>query len=212
MSTIIPPSSDPERLADFIEQHAPGVIQTVVAALRGSAGSGPATIEHPIGRTTMQWRKVGTIDNFDHPWPEVHEHYPPMVVYEAADNVGLVRFCIGVPRERMPVYGRERGWASVWEVVNGQPREQRAVFVDTDDFAATGERIALISGKDGQPKKLFEPNDAPLLPPVYSGMRTAVHRTVCSGPYAKNRLGVLATDDEPEVMLNHALAHLRLRT
>jgi hypothetical protein len=34
----------------------------------------------------------------------------------------------------------------------------------------------------------------------------------CNGPYAKNRLGVVATDADTDVMLNHGVAHLRLRS
>ena len=43
-------------------------------------------------------------------------------------------------------------------------------------------------------------------------MRIAVQRDVCNGPYAKNRLGVLAGANDVEVMLDHALAQMRLRT
>jgi hypothetical protein len=50
------------------------------------------------------------------------------------------------------------------------------------------------------------------LPQIYKRMRIEVHRDRCNGPYAKNRLGVVANAEEPQVMLDHALAHLRLRT
>lgn len=201
------------RLADLIERHGPRVLEAVVSALRDTPDSAPATAGRAQnGGQGVEWHAVGTIKSFDHKWPGVHEHYPPMTVYEGRDQMGLVRFCIGVPQERMKVHGRERGWASVWEVVNGQPREQRAVFLETDDFTTTGDRVALIAGKSGKPRQLFEPGEEPQLPSVYAGMRIAVHRDVCTGPYAKNRLGVLARDDEVQVMLDHALAHLRLRT
>ena len=100
---------------------------------------------------------------------------------------------------------------SVWEVVNGQPREQRAVFVETDDHNVTGDHIAVISGKDGYKKRGYAPSERHALPDAYDGMRVEVHRDRCNGPYAKNRLGVVATSEEAEVMLEHALAHLRLR-
>ena len=141
------------------------------------------------------------------PW-----HYPSMPVFEGNDGRDLVRFAIGKPQERIPVYGRERGWISVWEVVNGQPRHQRAVFVETDDFSITGDHVAPIAGKGGEGKKLFEPSERDLLPAVYDGMRVEVHRDRCSGPNAKNRLTVVAREDEFEVMLNHALAHRHVRS
>jgi hypothetical protein len=132
-------------------------------------------------------------------------------MWEGQDAEGIIRFAIGKPVERIPVYGRERGWISVWEVVNGQPREQRAVFVETDDFETTGDHVALISGRRGSKKAGFPPNERAALPPLYRGMRVETHRDRCNGPYAKDRLAVVAREDEQEVMLNHALAHLRLR-
>lgn len=67
-----------------------------------------------------------------------------------------------------------------------------AVFAETDDFDTTGDHVAVISGKGGSKRAGFSP-------------------TECHGPYAKNRLAVVATEDEVGVMLDHALAHLRLR-
>jgi hypothetical protein len=86
-----------------------------------------------------------------------------MTVWEGRDNQGIVRFAIGKPKERVPVYGKTRGWMDA-------------------------------------------------LPAAYEGLRIEVHRDRCDGPYAKNRLAVVAREDEPEVMLTHALAHLRLRS
>jgi hypothetical protein len=216
----------PERLADLIEQHGQDVLNTLAAALRNMSsnqtepGSSSAGEADESGRTgdvassVRTWNQVGVIEGFEHVWPEVHEHYGPMTVWEGRDEQGPVRLAIGRPAERLHLYGRERGWVSVWEVVNGQPREQRANFIDTDDFETTGERIAVISGRDGGKKAMFAPGDEHLLPPVYRDMRIEVQRDRCNGPYAKNRLGVVATDGDGDldVMLNHALAHLRLRS
>lgn len=212
----------PQRLADLIEQHGEQVLETLATALRNMGAQSqpsPSTArlaERPSTDTATTfrptWRQVGVIEGFEHVWPEVHEHYGPMTLWEGRDEQGPVRLAIGRPAERLLLYGRERGWVSVWEVVNGQPREQRANFIDTDDFEATGERIAVISGKNGSKKAMFAPGDEHLLPPVYRDMRIEVQRDRCKGPYAKNRLGVVATDNDIDVMLNHALAHLRLRS
>src|SRR4051812_15084703 len=218
-----PPDLSLARLADLIERYADAVVPALVAALRGLGGepgdapaptapNGPPPSPAVSASATHRWTPVGVIEDFEHIWPEVHEHYDPMTVWQTTDEHGLVRLALGRPRETLTVYGRERGWLSVWEVVNGQPREQRAVFLDTDDYATTGEGIALISGKDGRKKALFTPGEEHLLPPVYRGMRVEVHRDRCSGPYAKNRLGVVATDQDTEIMLEHGLAHLRLRS
>jgi hypothetical protein len=195
----------PSRLADLIEEHGRDVLNMVVAALRAEP---PRAEAAPV---SVAWREVDTIEGFEHPWPGVHEHYPPMPVWQGQDDRGVARFAIGKPAERMNLYGRERGWISVWEVVNRRPREQRAVFVEADDFASTGDHVAVISGRGGSKKGGFAPHEDHALPSIYSGMRVEVHRHRCNGPYARNRLAVVAREDEPEVMLNHALAHLRLR-
>lgn len=214
------PELAPRRLADLIERHADMVVPTVVAALRAApeavaaaSRSDPPRPLSPVsaGAPPPRWTKVGVIEGFDHVWPEIHEHYGPMTVWETTDDRRVARLAVGRPAETLELYGRNRGWVSVWEVINGQPREQRAVFVDCDNYDATGERIALISGKDGRKRALFVPGEEHLLPPIYRTMRVEVHRDRCNGPYAKNRLGVIATDQDVEVMLNHGLAHLRLR-
>jgi hypothetical protein len=211
-STQPPISAD--RLADLLERHADSVVPLLVAALRAAPSDvavPPAARTTPTGGPARHWNKVGVIEAFDHVWPNVHEHYPPMDVWETVDERGVARLAIGRPAETLELYGRVRGWVSVWEVVNGQPREQRAVFVDCDDYATTGEGIALISGKDGRKRGLYAPGEEHLLPPTYRALRVEVHRDRCNGPYAKNRLGVIASDEDVEVMLNHGLAHLRLR-
>lgn len=225
-------SITPQHLAQLIERHGSEVLTTIVTALRQPASdpaiaSGPREgrvheTEQPAApqmpapgvppSASPSWRQVGSIERFEHRWPEVHEHYGPMTVWEGRDERGPVHLAIGEPQERLTIYGRERGWVSVWEVVNGEPRDQRAVFTETDDFEATGERIAVINGNHGDKKTGFTRGEAHLLPAVYHGMRIDLHRDRCSGPYAKNRLGVIASDRDTEVMLNHALAHLRLRS
>ena len=203
-----------ERLASFLEEHGDEVLDALIAGLRASAARDPAALasvaEATPAVTASVWRHVGEIDGFEHQWPEVHEHYGTMQVWEGADADGPVRLAIGAPRERLEIYGRERGWVSVWEVVNGQPREQRANFIEADDFDATGERIARIRGRGGNKKAGFAPHERHLLPAGYAGVRVEVQRDRCHGPYAPNRLGVVASDQEIETMLNHALAHLRL--
>lgn len=223
---------DPHQLADDIEAYA----AMIVSALRnqgnesGSAADAPKTHEGdergdptpPEPGASHYWKPSGEIEGFDTKWAappwwkaqghkELHEHYGPMRVYEADDGKGVIRIAIGEPSERLLFYGKERGWLSAWEVANGRPVRQLAVFVEVDDFETTGERAALISGKDGAAKKGFAPNERHLLPPAYVGMRIEVQRDRIVGPYSRNRLVVVARADEIDTMLNHALAHLRLR-
>lgn len=220
-------------LANLIEQHA----SLIVAALRaydgGSANSdesgSPAmatqttgAVGASTGTAPPTWVEVDLIDGFETKWPapevlraqghaQLHEHYGPMKVFEGRDEVGLARLAIGAPSERYEFYGRDRGWLSVWEVVNGRPARQLANFIEVDDFAESHDRAALISGKDGGAKKGFSPHERDLLPPSYDGMRVEVQRDRIVGPYSRKRLAVVARDEETDIMLNHALAHLRLR-
>jgi hypothetical protein len=224
----------PGELADLIEQHA----SLIVAALRIYDGGCSDANEKEdgamptqttgvsaasTGNGTPSWVEVDLIEGFETKWPapevlraqgyaQLHEHYGPMKVYEGHDKDGLVRLAIGEPRERYEFYGRERGWLSVWEVINGRPARQLANFIEVDDFAKTHDRAALISGKDGGAKKGFSPNERELLPEGYNSMRVEVQRDRIVGPYSRNRLVVVARDDETNIMLNHALAHLRLRS
>ena len=207
---------DRDQLAQVLEDHGQEALRLIIYALRGDALDAPAppiratrAVGKALGRREP-WRPVGTIEGFEHQWPELHEHYGPMAVWETVDDHGPVRLAIGEPEERVDLYGRERGWVSIWEVINGQPREQRANFVETDNFATTGERIAHIRGKNGNRMAGYAPDEDHLLPAVYSNMRIEVQRDRLNGPYAKERLGVVATSDDVDVMLDHALTHLRL--
>jgi hypothetical protein len=182
-------------------------------ALRPNADRGssarPSPSQSPAGG---RWRQVDAIEGFVATWPEGKEHYGPMLVYEMDTEHGPVRLTIGEPRERRELYGRERGWASVWHVVNGRPAQQLANFIETDDFEVTRERAAIISGKDGAARKGFARGEESLLPDVYRDMEIEVQRDRIVGPNARNRLAVVASEDDTDTMLDHGLAHLRLRS
>jgi hypothetical protein len=209
-------------LAQLLQDRGQEMLDIVVASLRqeppepspaGSGSSNPSPRTPAAGTGRLEpWRQVGVIEGFEHTWPEGREQYAPMTVWESRDEIGPVRLAIGSPLKRLHLYGKERGWVSVWEVINGQPREQRANFIEADDFEETGERIAIITGKGGSKKQQYEPEDRDLLPPIYDDMRIEVQRDRCNGPQGRNRLGVVATDEETDVMLDHALNHLRLRS
>ena len=221
------PAMSRKQLADAIEDHT----TMIVAALREQGASGddePRTSRKATDASatptdaTACWTRVGTINDWETKWPltdawkalgheELLERYPQMDVYEARDEQGVVRLAIGEPTNRYPVYGRERGLLSVWEVRKGEPVRQLANFIEVDDFEETGDRAALISGKDGAAKKGFAPNERHLLQAVYDGMRVEVQNERIVGPNSRNRLVVVAREDEVNVMLDHALAHLRLR-
>jgi hypothetical protein len=60
-------------------------------------------------------------------------------------------------------------------------------------------------------KRALSQSERHLLRTVYDGMRIEDQNDPIVGPKSRNRLVVVARDDEIHAMLNHALAHLRLR-
>ena len=215
------PQLSPIELADLLERDGAAYLEMVIAALRNSSGSeaklrseatGKFALPAPSVRRRIEWRAAGTINGYTHSWPrEAPEHYADLKVFESTQPTGKVQLALGAVSTPRELYGRERGWVSVWELSNGTPREQRAVFVECDNFSQSGDRIALIYGKDGKSKGLYAPSEIDQLPPEYAALRIGIHRDHCSGRYAKNRLGLLARDDETAAMLAHAMVNLRLR-
>jgi hypothetical protein len=223
------------QLANLIEQHGAEVLGVVLAALRSDSpasvpnsalvsaktvAAGGATASY--GRVAP-WQEADAIEDFVAVWPPpeawrqmghstLREAYGAMAVYRTTDNRGDAQIALGDPGVRLPLYGRERGWLSTWEVRNERPVRQLANFVEVDDFETTRERAALISGKDGAPKKGYAPGEEHLLPAIYQGMRIEIQRDRLVGPNARNRLVVIATDGDVTTMLDHALGHLRLRS
>jgi hypothetical protein len=206
-----------ELVANLIE-HRDEALALVLAALReipaekpGPSGVPDAEPSSAEDGPQTAWAEIETIDGFEATWPEGREHYGPMRQFECFDGLEKLRLAYGSPAERLTIYGSDRGWVSVWWVVNGKPRQQLANFLEADDFETSGERLALISGKNGSRKAGYMPGEQHLLPPVYKSMRLAVQRDRIAGEGARNRLAVVAGDNEAQAMLDHGLAHLRLR-
>jgi hypothetical protein len=173
----------------------------------GARASGPVELQRD-----KPWQPVGAIEGFVAKWPEGEEPYGPMELYETIERGEAIRLAIGAPSSRLNLYGRERGWLSVWQVRNGRPARQLANFLETDAFEANGLRAALISGMSPTRKANYSPEDAGSLPSVYERMNVAVQRDVIDGPNSRNRLAVLASGDDVDDMLDHALVQLRVRT
>jgi len=158
------------------------------------------------------WLHTGLIEGFVAKWPEGEESWGPLDVYETHEGGGVVEFALGAPKHRLNLYGRDRGWVSIWQVRNGRPTRQLANFIETDSFETTGLRAALISGMGPTRKANYAPEDSEALPSAYNSMKLAVQRDVIDGPNSRNRLVVLASGDDLDAMLDHALVQLRVRT
>ena len=171
-------------------------------------------LPQPAGSLSNTWRLVETI-TFERSFPSGEvpvEHFEEVPVYETSTSSGNHRIALGSPRERAQVYGRERGWVSAWSIVNGTPRQLRAVFIECDDFDQSGDRAAIIYGLEGNGRRAFSPLQRDQLPAMYATNRMEVQRDRCRGPYAKNRLALIAGSDEVNLMLDHALRQARLRS
>ena len=173
----------------------------------------PSRLPPPAASLATNWRVVATI-SFEKSFPSDEvptEHFVDVPVYETDDANGIHQIALGPPRERAQLYGRERGWLSAWSVVNGTPRQLRAVFVECDDFGQSNERAAVIYGLGGNGRRAFAPAQRDQLPAMYATRRVEVQRDRCRGPYAKNRLALIARTDEVNLMLDHAHRQAQLR-
>jgi hypothetical protein len=156
------------------------------------------------------WRLAREMDGQSYAWPEERELYDEYRLFSAeVQGHGTVHIALGKNLHR-------QAWASdrmhiVAFLTSGSPQVPLAEFQGTDDFDQTRELIAIIRGQGGpRSKKMFGPADP--LPPVYTErFRTALYsdRIRVRGAWAK--VGVLAREDEPDVMLDHALIQARRR-
>ena len=156
------------------------------------------------------WRIVREMDGQAYTWPEYREHYDEYRVYAGdTSREGTVHIALGkAPRER--TWGRDRLYVVAF-LTSGAPQTALAEFLETDDFEEKREFIAVIRGRDGaKSKKMFGPGDS--LPPVYAErFETVLYSDHIRVPGSWSKIGVLAREDEPETMLNHALLQARRR-
>jgi hypothetical protein len=156
------------------------------------------------------WRIVRELDGQSFAWPELREHYAEYRVYAGETrHAGTVHVALATAPQYKS-WGRERMHVVAF-LTSGSPQKPLAEFLGTDDFEENRELIAVIRGRGGpKSKKMFGPGDS--LPSVYAErFRTALisgHIRV-SGVWSK--IGVLAREDEPDTMLDHALVQARRR-
>jgi hypothetical protein len=193
-------------LADLVESQA----ASLVAALRQPAGDG---VRRPSVRLAA-WTKVAEREGESYSWPEGVEHYLPFEVWESVDVDGPVQ--IGLGRVTVPrvFYGRERFWWLAFEMIGDEKGRPIVVYNEADAQRGTGgakgDLVAVIKGKGHRGRSMFAPGDD--LPDLYDDLPVDVFRNRISGPQAPNRLAVIASGGDRDVMLDHALFQLRLRS
>jgi hypothetical protein len=157
------------------------------------------------------WRLVREMPEQTYTWPTYVERYPKYRVYAGdTGREGTVHVALGTAEPRVNTWGRDRVYVVAF-LTSGSPQTALAEFLETDDFESTREFIAVIRGRDGAgSKKMFGPGDS--LPSVYAEhFKTVVYSDQIRAPGSWAKIGVLAHEDEPETMLNHALLQARRR-
>jgi hypothetical protein len=149
------------------------------------------------------WSFVEEREGRTYTWPKSVDEYARYWVYRAPDG----RLCaLGlVSPESSPPF-----WVTFLLGSGGGSPTAIVVFNAADDYAVTGEALAIIRGKGGG-KAMFGPEDA--LPPAYHDMRIETYRDRISGRrgYSFNKAAVIAHRDDHITMLRHALAQVDLR-
>lgn len=187
-------------LADLIEQHS----AALVSALRspGAHASSPFKL--------APWKKVADHDEQTYSWPDGIEHYTPFEIWESQDDGGAVRIGMGRVTKPRDLYGKERYWWLGFAMLGSQIHRPITVFNEADNYATTGDLVAVIKGKGPSRRAMYAVGDE--LPEQYSALPVDAFQNRISGPHAPNRLAVVAANGDREVMLDHALIQWRLRS
>jgi hypothetical protein len=159
-----------------------------------------------LGDLPASWKPVRTLEGQTYRWPESREHYDPYVVYSANTLEGTVHIALGeAPREK--TWGRDRKYVLAF-LTSGAPQTPVAEFLEVDDYKESRELLAVIRGRDGG-RKMYGPGDS--LPDVYDGLEVHLYSDRIKHAGAWNKLAVVAREDDPDTMLNHALIQARRR-
>jgi hypothetical protein len=153
------------------------------------------------------WQLVDRREGQAYQWPETLEHYEHYDVYRGeTQREGAVFISLG-RAVRPGAWGADRVYV-VSFLSQRAPQTPLAEFLAADDYAETGELIAVIRGSDGG-RKMYGP--AENLPPAYKQFRIATYRDRVHAKGAWNKLAVVAAEADTDVILNHALIQARRR-
>jgi len=150
------------------------------------------------------WELVADWGPQSYTWPKDNggvELYDRFLVYRR----GTTQVGVGLGAEAT-VKGVERRMTSLFRV-DGMSKRYVVPFVSADDFAKTGEMVALIRGKGPSRRQLFAAGDP--LPAEYDHLRIGAYGQRIAGAW--NRLCVIAQESDLESMLDHAAAQIAIR-
>jgi hypothetical protein len=153
------------------------------------------------------WQLVDRREGQVYKWPETLEHYDRYDVYRGeTQGEGTVFISLGWTMRR-GAWGADRVYV-VSFLSQRAPQTPLAEFLAADDYAETGELIAVIRGSDGG-RRMYGPTQA--LPPAYAQFRIATYRDRVQARGAWNKLAVVAAETDTDAILNHALIQARRR-
>jgi len=140
-------------------------------------------------------------------WPKVPpEVYDPFTVYEGTTSRGSIRMGIG-RCQRTQTWGRDRVYLITFLITKGGKRPL-CEFLATDDYATTGETVAIIRGL-GRGRSMYGPSN--VLPSPYRHLRIENYRDRIDFSGSWNKQAVVAHEDDAATMLNHSLIQADLR-
>lgn len=152
------------------------------------------------------WQLVDHREGQVYRWPELLEHYDRYEVYRGQTHrEGTVFISLGwAMRDR---WGMDRRYV-VSFLSQQAPQAPLAEFLAADDYAETGELVAVIRGNGGG-SKMYGPTDD--LPSAYSGFRIVTYRDRVQVKGSLNKRAVITAETDTDTILNHALIQARRR-
>ena len=153
------------------------------------------------------WQLVDSRESQVYQWPETLERYERYNVYRGETQAeGTVFISLGWTVRR-GAWGADRVYI-VSFLSQRAPQKPLTEFLAADDYAETGDLIAVIRGSDGG-RRMYRPAED--LPPAYAQFRIATYRDRVQAKGAWNKLAVVAADTDTDAILNHALIQARRR-
>jgi hypothetical protein len=161
----------------------------------------------PGSELVTGWQLVDSREGQIYQWPQTLERYERYDVYRGQTQAeGTVFISLGWT-VRHGAWGTDRVYV-VSFLSQRAPQTPLAEFLAADDYAETGDLIAVIRGSDGS-RRMYRPTED--LPPAYAPFRIATYRDRVQAKGAWNKLAVVAANTDTDAILNHALIQARRR-
>jgi len=174
----------------------------------GAVATADALTRRRTAELPENWRLVREREGESYRWPSGRDRYSPYRVFIGTTRAeGAVQIGLGETL-RQNKWGRNRKYIVAF-LSGGSPQRPLVEFVAADDYDETRELVAVIRGSDGG-RRMYGAGDA--LPTLYAErFRTQTYNDRVIYPGAWNKIAVVATEDDDDAILNHALIQSRRR-